>query len=170
MTHLRSYLSFILFIALLTIPHEGQSQCAGAQSFSITPAFPATGDCTPGQVYQFCYTMVGYNQNGANGGDGNYEYYQRPNITDDIAFAMIVQPNGGGENDFFKTETEGLFRDTFEMTIINRWGNEVFHTANKDFASDGSYMNHEAEVGGNVSGSHLSTYRKNKKNTWDTSP
>lgn len=56
-------------------------------------------------------------------------------------------PNGDGDNDYFMAEGEGLFWDTFEMTIMNRWGNEIFHTANKDYAWDGSYGGHEAELG-----------------------
>ena len=33
------------------------------------------------------------------------------------------------------------------MIIINRWGNEIFHTANKDNGWDGTYNGHEAELG-----------------------
>ena len=56
-------------------------------------------------------------------------------------------PNGDGDNDTFMAEGEGLNWDTFEMTIMNRWGNEVFHTANKDLGWDGTYMGREAELG-----------------------
>lgn len=56
-------------------------------------------------------------------------------------------PNQDGHNDFFSPEGDGLFWDTYEMTIYNRWGEEIFHTANNNKAWDGTYKGSYAEVG-----------------------
>jgi hypothetical protein len=61
----RSILGLLFFISLVGLGQKAFAQCAGTQSMTITPPFPATGDCPPGQVYQFCYTMVGYTETGA---------------------------------------------------------------------------------------------------------
>ena len=47
-------------------------------------------------------------------------------------------PNGDGINESFQIYGIG-FKD-FEMTIFNRWGEEVFHTANTKQSWDGSYF------------------------------
>lgn len=56
-------------------------------------------------------------------------------------------PNYDGHNDYFSPEGDGLFWDTYEMTIYDRWGEEIFHTANNLKAWDGTYKGHDAEVG-----------------------
>jgi hypothetical protein len=45
------------------------SQCAGTQSFTLTPA-PSAGTYLPGQTVTLCYTMTGYSQTGTNWFEG----------------------------------------------------------------------------------------------------
>ena len=55
-------INVILFIFL---SYFGYSQCAGTQSFTLTPP-PLGGTYNPGQVVTMCYTMNGYSQAGTN--------------------------------------------------------------------------------------------------------
>ena len=59
-------INVVLFIFLTCL---GYSQCAGIQSFTLTPP-PVGGTYLPGQTVTMCYTMVGYSQAGTNWIDG----------------------------------------------------------------------------------------------------
>ena len=59
-------INVVLFIFLTYL---GYSQCAGTQSFTLTPS-PVGGTYLPGQTVTMCYTMVGYSQAGTNWIDG----------------------------------------------------------------------------------------------------
>jgi hypothetical protein len=59
-------INVILFIFLTCL---GYSQCAGTQTFTLTP-LPVGGTYLPGQTVTMCYTMVGYSQAGTNWIDG----------------------------------------------------------------------------------------------------
>ena len=48
-----------LLIFLLLIPNLILAQCAGNQSFTLTPA-PVNGTYEPGTVVTMCYTMNGW--------------------------------------------------------------------------------------------------------------
>lgn len=47
-------------------------------------------------------------------------------------------PNGDGLNDVFKVESEFLDPENFQMTIYNRWGEQVFRSKNPLFGWDGN--------------------------------
>lgn len=55
-------INVVLFVFL---SYFGYSQCAGTQSFTLTPP-PSGGTYNPGQVVTMCYTMNGYSQAGTN--------------------------------------------------------------------------------------------------------
>jgi hypothetical protein len=59
-------INVILFVFLTCF---GYSQCAGVQSFTLTP-LPVGGTYLPGQTVTMCYTMTGYNQLGTNWVEG----------------------------------------------------------------------------------------------------
>ena len=59
-----SILIFLSFISLFCI-----GQCAGTQSFTLTPP-PVGGTYLPGQTVTMCYTMNGYTQAGTNWVEG----------------------------------------------------------------------------------------------------
>ena len=58
-------MKFIQIILFLFFIHFGYSQCAGTQTFTLTPP-PTGGTYNPGQVVTMCYTMNGYTQSGIN--------------------------------------------------------------------------------------------------------
>jgi len=55
-------INVILFIFLTCL---GYSQCAGTQTFTLTP-LPVGGTYLPGQTVTMCYIMTGYSQAGTN--------------------------------------------------------------------------------------------------------
>ena len=59
---------FILF-AFLFLAVYSRSQCAGSQSFTLTPA-PINNAYNPGQVVTLCYTLNSFNQTGSNWFEG----------------------------------------------------------------------------------------------------
>jgi len=54
-----------LLIVYLLLCNYAYSQCAGTQSFTLTPQ-PTAGTYLPGQTVTMCYTMTGYSQAGTN--------------------------------------------------------------------------------------------------------
>jgi len=60
------WINVVLFVLL---SYFGYTQCAGTQSFTLTP-LPVGGTYLPGQTVTMCYTMVGYSQAGTNWIDG----------------------------------------------------------------------------------------------------
>ena len=56
-------------------------------------------------------------------------------------------PNGDGRNDYFRPYGEGVKWDTFEMSIYDRWGEEIYYTGNIDEPWKGWYMDREVEMG-----------------------
>lgn len=54
-----------LVIFILLFCNYALSQCAGTQTFTLTPP-PAAGTYQPGQTVTACYTMTGYSQAGTN--------------------------------------------------------------------------------------------------------
>jgi hypothetical protein len=55
-------INVILFVFLTCL---GYSQCAGTQTFTLTP-LPVGGTYLPGQTVTMCYIMTGYSQAGTN--------------------------------------------------------------------------------------------------------
>ena len=56
-------------------------------------------------------------------------------------------PNGDGNNDSFRPLGTGEFATEYQMTIFNRWGQEVFRTVDPLNAWDGNYKGQMAETG-----------------------
>lgn len=54
-------------------------------------------------------------------------------------------PNGDRKNDYFRGYGEGVDWDTYEMTIYDRWGEEIFYTNDIDNPWNGWYKNREVE-------------------------
>jgi gliding motility-associated-like protein len=57
-------------------------------------------------------------------------------------------PNGDGTNDIFlPVMTSGFDRDSYTLSIYNRWGEEIFLTNDPEEGWDGTYMGVEAQIG-----------------------
>lgn len=56
-------------------------------------------------------------------------------------------PNNNRKNDFFRPYGEGVDWSTYQMTIFNRWGQEIFFTADIDTPWDGIYLGKPAQAG-----------------------
>lgn len=56
-------------------------------------------------------------------------------------------PNGDEKNDVFRPYGEGVKWETFEMTIYNRWGEEIYYTADIDSPWRGWFKDRPVEVG-----------------------
>lgn len=54
-----------------------------------------------------------------------------------IGIPNAFSPNGDGVNDVIKVEGQGIVE--LDFRIYNRWGEEVFHSDNKDYGWDGIY-------------------------------
>ena len=55
----------------------------------------------------------------------------------------VFTPNGDGTNDFFRINAENV--ETFEIVILNRWGNVVFESNDANFEWNGQVQNTGAE-------------------------
>ena len=55
-----------------------------------------------------------------------------------VFFPTGFSPNGDGQNDEFKPV--GLFVQSYDMTIFNRWGETLFFTDNIDAGWDGTFL------------------------------
>ena len=56
-------------------------------------------------------------------------------------------PNNDGKNDYFRGYGEGIKWETYEMSIYNRWGEEIYFTKDIDDPWNGWFKNKDAEVG-----------------------
>lgn len=56
-------------------------------------------------------------------------------IMDEIVVPNVITPNGDGINDIFTIKTHGL--QSYELTILNRWGNKVFVSTSANDHWDG---------------------------------
>jgi gliding motility-associated-like protein len=56
-------------------------------------------------------------------------------------------PNNNRRNETFRPYGEGVNWDTFEMFIFNRWGQEIFYTADIDMPWDGSVNGERVQLG-----------------------
>jgi gliding motility-associated-like protein len=56
-------------------------------------------------------------------------------------------PNNNRRNETFRPYGEGVDWDTFEMFIFNRWGQEIFYTADIDMPWDGSVNGERVQLG-----------------------
>lgn len=74
---------------------------------------------------------------------------RRIEIDPDVMFYIpnSFTPNGDGRNDYFRPYGEGVKWDTFEMSIYDRWGEEIYYTGNIDEPWKGWYMDREVEMG-----------------------
>jgi len=69
-------------------------------------------------------------------------------VVNQAAFVVpnAFTPNGDGKNDFFKPEAVG-YRNLNFFRVYNRWGQEVFFSANLETGWDGTYKNTKADIG-----------------------
>ena len=58
----------------------------------------------------------------------------------------VFTPNGDGYNDYFEILYYGSL-SMYDLLIFNRWGDEVFHSADKDYMWDGTINGAEAASG-----------------------
>ncbi len=66
------------------------------------------------------------------------------NLPDGVPSAFT--PNGDGNNDVFKVA--GItFQKMVDFRVFNRWGQEVFHTANPEIGWDGTYHGVPQDIG-----------------------
>jgi gliding motility-associated-like protein len=65
-----------------------------------------------------------------------------------IYFPNSFTPNFDGLNDVFKPVLSpyGIASDSYELTIFDRWGKEVFRTTDITAGWDGSFMNRGIEI------------------------
>jgi len=56
-------MKFIQFILFIFLTYISFSQCAGTQSFTLTPS-PSSGTYNPGQTVTLCYTLNSFTQTG----------------------------------------------------------------------------------------------------------
>lgn len=56
-------------------------------------------------------------------------------IFQDITVPNIITPNGDGTNDFFLIKTAGI--KSYDLVIVNRWGNTVFRSSDPTVIWDG---------------------------------
>ncbi|HWB62635.1 MAG TPA: gliding motility-associated C-terminal domain-containing protein [Chitinophagales bacterium] len=62
----RVFVLFVLIAVITALNNTVSAQCAGTESFTVSPQ-PGPGNTyAPGQVVTFCFTMTGYNQLSAN--------------------------------------------------------------------------------------------------------
>lgn len=69
------------------------------------------------------------------------DVYITPNIS--IYIPNSFSPNADNRNDVFQAYGENIIE--FEMHIYNRWGQEIFYSANMDEGWDGTYMGKQVE-------------------------
>lgn len=75
----------------------------------------------------------------------------RRNVKIDPDFMFYVpnafSPNMDGRNDYFRAYGEGVNWDTYEITIYNRWGEEIFYSADVETPWRGWFKDREVEAG-----------------------
>jgi gliding motility-associated-like protein len=74
---------------------------------------------------------------------------QEIRINPDFTFyiANSFTPNFDGVNDDFRGEGEGFFLNSYEFNIYNRWGDNIYNTANWDNKWDGKFLGSPVEKG-----------------------
>jgi len=82
----------------------------------------------------------------------------------DVFIPQAISPDGDGKNDFFVIRGIELYPDN-ELTIYNRWGNEVFNMSKYDNSWDGKSDN-ALSMGGNKlpEGTYFYIFEYNKDN------
>lgn len=89
------------------------------------------------------YTIVLTDDNGCVATDSMEVY-----VDEDFIVPTAFTPNGDGVNDIFEVHSE-LIR-SFDMTIYNRWGQELFHSEDADIGWDGTVKGIPQEMGSYV--------------------
>jgi gliding motility-associated-like protein len=82
--------------------------------------------------------------------DGCTDVTRRTVVIDpDFMFYVpnAFSPNMDGRNDYFRGYGEGVNWDTYELTIYNRWGEEIFYSADVETPWRGWFKDREVEVG-----------------------
>jgi len=59
-------------------------------------------------------------------------------VVKDVFIPNAFSPNGDGKNDFFMPKL-GIDATGVDMTIFDRWGAEIFHSAKNNEGWDGTY-------------------------------
>ncbi|MFT5918841.1 MAG: gliding motility-associated-like protein [Granulosicoccus sp.] len=74
---------------------------------------------------------------------------QEIRINPDFTFyiANTFSPNFDGINDDFRGEGQGFFLNSYEFNIYNRWGDNIYNTANWDNKWDGNFLGGPVENG-----------------------
>ena len=64
----------------------------------------------------------------------------RHSLAETMYIPTSFSPNGDGLNDVFKIGGEGIRLESFEMSIFDRWGRELFLSTNPDYGWNGKYL------------------------------
>lgn len=74
---------------------------------------------------------------------------RRVEVEPDFMFYIpnAFTPNEDGKNDVFRPYGEGVKWETFEMSIYNRWGEEIYYTADIESPWRGWFKDRPVEVG-----------------------
>ena len=67
-------------------------------------------------------------------------------VVKDVFIPNAFTPNGDGKNDVFQPRL-GLDATGMDMTIFNRWGNEIYHSTKNNAGWDGTIKGSLAELG-----------------------
>ncbi|WNJ19845.1 PKD domain-containing protein [Pontibacter sp. G13] len=79
-----------------------------------------------------CYRITAYQRDGKHTSRSNESCIS---LTPQLFTPNAFSPNGDGLNDRFSFQ--GIFTDITEMTIFNRWGEEIFRTNHSELGWDG---------------------------------
>jgi gliding motility-associated-like protein len=59
-------------------------------------------------------------------------------VPEDLFVPSAFTPNGDDSNDYFDVKSQNI--TDLNIRIFNRWGEEIFHSSDKDFKWDGTYQ------------------------------
>ncbi len=92
-----------------------------------------------GQVYTTTLTAISQNNCKNQLSILNDVQAQKDNVK--IEMANVITPNGDGVNDCFYYKADGKFDECSELWVYNRWGKEIFKSANSEDCWDGKDKN-----------------------------
>jgi gliding motility-associated-like protein len=92
-----------------------------------------------GQIYTTTLTAISQNNCKNQFSIVNDVQAQKDNVK--INLSNVITPNADGVNDCFYYKADGKFDECSELWVYNRWGNEIFKSANSEACWDGRDKN-----------------------------